>query len=181
MAARQPAGRDNPRLAPAAGAGKTGPVATAITLAALALAITLAWQAATLFRLDLAFTAAETELSFWGRGNYQPTAATREHIQRELDALLAAAPGQPNYLALAAYHDAWLAYREDDPDAARPYALRAASAQFGAQQNRPAYRQGWEKMVGYARRAGSSKEAAALGALAQQRLDALQPGPGKNT
>ena len=181
MAARQPAGRDNPHLAPAAGAGKASPVATAITLAALAIAITVAWQAATLFRLDLAFTAAETELSFWGRGNYQPTAATREHIQRELDALLAAAPGQPNYLALAAYHDAWLAYREDDPDAARPYALRAASAQFGAQQNRPAYRQGWAKLVEYARRAGNAEGAATLGTLAQERLDALQPKQGEST
>ena len=175
MSARQPAGRDNPRPKAAGGSGRPTPAVSAIALAALALAITLAWQSATLFRLDLAFTAAETELSFWGRGDYQPTDATRERVQRELEALLAAAPSHPEYLSLAAYHDAWLAYREDDPAAARPYALRAVHTQYLAQQSRPAYRQGWEKMVRYARRAGSTADADALGILAQKRLDAWQP------
>jgi hypothetical protein len=139
-----------------------------------ALAITVAWQSATLFRLDLAFTATETELSFWGRDGYQPTDAARARIGKELDTLLERAPAHPDYLALAAYHHTWQAYREDDPTIAQVYALQAVNAQFAAQQNRPAYRQGWAKMVGYARRAGSDEGSAALVLLAQQRLDVLE-------
>jgi hypothetical protein len=146
--------------------------------AALVLAIIVALQSASLFRLDLAFTATETELSFWGRGDYLPTAATRARTERELEVLLERAPVHPDYLALAAYHDAWLAYREDDPAIAQAYALQAVKAQFAAQQNRPAYRPGWAKMVGYARRARADEGAAALLHLAQQRLDALEPTQG---
>jgi len=61
------------------------------------LAVIVAWQSATLFRMDLAFTAAETELSFWGRGDYQPTEATRARISRELGVLLEGAPAHPDY------------------------------------------------------------------------------------
>jgi hypothetical protein len=141
--------------------------------ATLALAITVAWQSASLYRLDLAFTRTETELTFWGSADYQPTEATRVRTGRELDALLARAPDHPDYLALAAYYEAWLAYREDDPALAQPHALRAANAQFFAQQNRPAYRQGWAKMVRYARRAAADETARELGRFAQQRLDVL--------
>jgi len=160
------------RLRGAGGCARPTPAAAALALATLGLAVTLAWQAATLFHLDLAFTATETELSFWGRGEYEPAEATRETTGRELDALLAAAPDHPDYLTLAAYHAAWLAYREDDPTVARPYALQAVDKQYAAQQNRPAYRQGWAKLVEYSRRAASDR-----GALAQQRLEALRGSP----
>jgi hypothetical protein len=148
---------------------------TCFTLAAAALtvAITVAWQSATLYHLDLAFTRTETELTFWGRGDYRPPDTTRKRTARELDALLARAPAHPDYLALAAYHEAWLAYREDDPALAQPHALRAVNAQFSAQQSRPAYRQGWAKMVGYSRRAAADETARELGLFARQRLDAL--------
>lgn len=142
------------------------------------LAVIVAWQSATLFRMDLAFTAAETELSFWGRGDNQPTEATRARISRELGVLLEGAPAHPDYLALAAYHQTWLAFREDDPAIAQVYALQAVNTQFLAQQNRPAYRQGWAKMVGYARRAGGDEGAAELVRLAQKRLEALEPATG---
>lgn len=175
MSAGATSGRTN-RLAVVGSHGKRGPAAAA--LAALVLALTGVWQSATLFRLNLAFTSAETELSFWGRGKYQATEATRRRISHAMGELLAAAPGHPDYLALAAYHDAWLAYREDDPTLARPYALRAMKTQYLAQQSRPAYRQGWVKLVEYARRAGPDNEdALALGRLAQQRLEALEPAP----
>ena len=144
-----------------------------LAAATLALAITVAWQSATLYRLDLAFKRVETELTFWGNADYQPTEATRVRTGRELDALLAQAPTHPDYLALAAYHEAWLAYREDDPALAQPHALRAVNAQFSAQQSRPAYRQGWAKMVGYSRRAAADETARELGLFARQRLDAL--------
>ena len=91
------------RLRGAGGCARPTPAAAALALATLGLAVTLAWQAATLFHLDLAFTATETELSFWGRGEYEPAEATRETTGRELDALLAAAPVTPgaarSYLA----------------------------------------------------------------------------------
>jgi hypothetical protein len=151
-----------------------------LAAATLALAIALAWQSATVYRLDLAFTRTETELTFWGRGDYRPPDTTRKRTARELDALLARAPAHPDYLALAAYHEAWLAYREDDPALARPHALRAVNAQFSAQQSRPAYRQGWAKMVGYSRRAAADEAARELGRFAQQRLDALGAAPGSD-
>jgi len=154
----------------------TAGASAGLAIAALGMAVTVAWQSATVFRLDLAFTAAETELSFWGRGDYQPDDASRQRTARTLEALLIEAPRHPDYLTLAAYHDAWRAYREDDPTLAQPYAVRALNNQYGAQLNRPAYRQGWEKMVGYARRAGGVAEGAeSAAALAQQRVDALQP------
>ena len=160
------------RLKGVGGSARPTPAAAALALAALGLAVTLAWQAATLFHLDLAFTATETELSFWGRGDYQPAEATRETTRRDLDALLAAAPEHPDYLTLAAYHAAWLAYWEDDPTVARPYALLAVDNQYAAQQNRPAYRQGWAKLVEYSRRAASDR-----GALAKHRVEALRGSP----
>ncbi len=92
--------------------------------------------------------------------------------------MLERAPVHPDYLALAAYYHTWQAYREDDPAIAQAYALQAVNTQFLAQQNRPAYRQGWAKMVGYARRAGADEGAAALAGLAQRRLDALEPATG---
>ena len=44
-----------------------------IALPVLALSLLGAWQGAQLMQRDLAFEAARTEVSFWGRGNYQPT------------------------------------------------------------------------------------------------------------
>ncbi len=188
MLAVEQAGRDKP----------PGGIARSLAVAAFLAAIAVAWQSATLFRLDLAFTATETEVSFWGRDNYQPTGATREHTDQALEALLAAAPDHPDYLALAAYQEAWRAYSSYDPALAHMHALRAMNLQFLAQESRPAYRQGWVKLVEYARRArgykvGATQEegggekpdlarpgrddAGVLVRFAQQRLDALQPDP----
>lgn len=149
--------------------------ASGLALAAFVLAVMVAWCAASWLRLDLAYTATETELSFWGRGHYLPSEATWARAGRELDTLLSRAPVHPDYLSLAAYRYTWLAYWEDDPVAALPYAVQAVNAQFAAQQMRPAYRQGWAKMVGYARRAGTEERAVMLSRLAQHRFDALAP------
>lgn len=189
MLAGEPAGHDK----------KTALAATSLTAAALVVAITVAWQSATVISQDLAFTAAETELSFWGRDNYQPADSSREDTQKVLETLLAAAPNHPDYLALKAYHEAWRAYSAYDPRITHMHVLRAMRLQLSAQEARPAYRQGWVKLVEYARRAGGykevgptlqggasemtdltsqgTKEAELLGSFAQQRLDALQPDP----
>ena len=134
---------------------------------ALVLVLALAWQAARLARLDLMFTAAATEVSFWGRGTYQPDQPVRERIGRELQRLLKASPAQPDYLILAASYYSWEAYRAPNAAVANNYDRLALDAQYAAQLSRPAYRQGWEKMIGYASRiegAENSRE------LAEQQL-----------
>lgn len=139
-------------------------------LAALSLAVALTWESAALLRQDLSFTAAETEVSFWGRGSYQPTAATRAATGRQLEWLLAGSPGHPGYLTLAANYHAWEGFWADTPEAEQEHNGQALAAQFLAQQHRPAYRPGWEKLLGYARRVAGGE---AVAALAQQRLATL--------
>lgn len=145
--------------------------ALCLAAAALLLSVMLAWGAGKLFLDDLTFTAAEVEISFWGRGNYQPTATTRSRIGSMLDTLLAGAPQHPGYLGLAANYYGWEAYRADTSALGRALGQQAVETQFAAQRSRPAYRQGWLTMVGYAERAEGARRQLEL---AQERLRTLQ-------
>lgn len=147
-------------------------VARASAVIALLVALTLVWQALGLLQRDLAFTTTETEVSFWGRGDYQPYEHTREATGRAVEQLVAAAPGQPDYLTLAASYYAWRGYWAEEAAVESEYNARALAAQYSAQRSRPAYRQGWESVLGYAARV---EETGTQLAVAQQRLDALQP------
>jgi hypothetical protein len=138
--------------------------------------LVVAWQSVGLARRDLAFTRSATEVSFWGRGDYRPDEATRIRTGRELEELLAQVPGHPAYLGLAANYYAWQGYWAGASMAGPDFARRAVEAQYRAQQSRPAYRQGWEKMIGYASRAGVADS---WRTLAQRRLVQLRTGVDK--
>ena len=105
---------------------------------ALVLALSMAWQSAKLFQQDLAFTAAETEVSFWGRGDYQPDAKTRERVGKTVETLLQEVPTHPGYLTLAASYYAWQAYWAETPEMEYDYNRRAEAAKNAARQSRPA-------------------------------------------
>ena len=151
------------------------PAQRATAAIALLLALALVWQGLNLFQRDLAFTAAETEVSFWGRGEYQPAERTRAATGRAVENLVAAAPAQPDYLSLAASYYAWRAWWAGEAAAESAYNAQALAARYAAQQSRPAYRQGWEALADHVARSDGAQQTPVLLALAQQRLDALQP------
>ena len=107
--------------------------------AALLLAVTITWQGLALLQRDLAFSAAETEVSFWGREGYQPTAATIARTGHQLEALLATAPEHPEYQLLAASYYAWRAWWADDAELEAQYTRMGQQAREIARQSRPAY------------------------------------------
>ncbi|MCB1848604.1 MAG: hypothetical protein KDI04_14835 [Halieaceae bacterium] len=114
-------------------------VSRAAAALALLLALAVVEQGFSLFQRDLAFTAAETEVSFWGEGNYQPTAAKREWVGQQVGELLAEAPGHPEYQLLAASYYAWQAYWAEDPKLEQQYTHKGQQAREYARQSRPAY------------------------------------------
>lgn len=154
------------------GSTKVQPVARTVAAIALLVAFTVVWQALGLLQRDLVFTATETEVSFWGRGEYQPYESTREATGRAVEQLVTVAPAQPDYLTLAASYYAWRAYWAEETAAESAYNTQALAAQYSAQQSRPAYRRGWESVLGYAARLD---QAEAQLTLAQLWLDVLQP------
>jgi hypothetical protein len=141
----------------------------------LLLVLTFVYCGNSLFVQDLAYTRAQTELSFWGRGNYQPTPQVVRDTSQTLDALLESAPRHPEYLELHALYSAWQAYWTQDLLARDTLNGQAAARQYRALMSRPAHRQGWSKMVEYASRVSTGES---MFQLAQDRLVSLQP-PGK--
>ena len=122
---------------------RTTPALQQVPRAAAALALLLALamveQGFSLFQRDLAFTAAETEVSFWGQGDYQPTVEKREWVGQQLGELLAESPGNPEYQLLAASYYAWQAWWTDDPELEQQYTQKGQQAREFARQSRPAY------------------------------------------
>jgi hypothetical protein len=122
------------------------------SLIAIPLALGIATQASWLARSDLLFTAAETEVSFWGRGSYHPTPGTIEATEARITNLLSLSPNHPDYLALqAALHD-WLSYWSEDFEATRQFSADAVAAQLAALKSRPAHRRDWLTLSRYASR-----------------------------
>ena len=122
---------------------RTTPALQQVPRAAAALALLLALamveQGFSLFQRDLAFTAAETEVSFWGQGDYQPTVEKREWVGQQLGELLAESPGNPEYQLLAASYYAWQAWWTDDPELEQQYTQKGQQSRELARQSRPAY------------------------------------------
>ena len=122
---------------------RTTPALQQVPRAAAALALLLALamveQGFSLFQRDLAFTAAETEVSFWGQGDYQPTVEKRKWVGQQLGELLAESPGNPEYQLLAASYYAWQAWWTDDPELEQQYTQKGQQARELARQSRPAY------------------------------------------
>ena len=138
----------------------------------LILTLLLVAQGLRLFQQDLAFTAAETELSFWGRENYQPLQPAIERTGQRIDALLQQNPQHSSYLELQAYYLSWQGYWTDDVEQRLNFNDQALEAQYRALQTRPADRQAWLKMVEYSAR---TVDGEALLAEAQSRARALSP------
>tara|TARA_R110001599_G_C12274970_1_gene662053 strand:+ start:1105 stop:1521 length:417 start_codon:yes stop_codon:yes gene_type:complete len=120
-------------------ADRPSTLALAAAVLALVLALALVWQSAKLFQQDLAFTAVETEVSFWGRGDYQPDAKTRARVGKTLEGLLTEVPAHPGYLMLAANYHAWQAYWAESPELEYDFSRRAEAAKNAAKQSRPAH------------------------------------------
>jgi len=141
-----------------------------ITTPLLLLALLGVYAGVVTFQQDLAFTAVQTEISFWGRENYQPEPKIIRHTGHTIDTLLQQAPLHPDYLGLGAKFDAWQAYWAIDPDERANFNQTAVQSQYKAMLSRPAHRQGWSMMLEYASRTEDSE---AMLATAQARLQAL--------
>ena len=141
-----------------------------LATAVMVLALFGVVQAAQLFRQDLRFTSAETEVSFWGRGNYHPDEATVHRTTGSITALLAIHPSQPDYLALQAAAAVWLAFWAVDDNAHAHFSRQSIAAQYAALEARPAHQRSWKKLAEYVGRSGSNEQ---LAALAQGRLKML--------
>lgn len=138
----------------------------------LLLAVTGVYVGASSCAQNLAYTRAQTEISFWGRGDYQPTPQVIGDTGQNLQALLQEAPRHPENLTLQAYFTAWQAYWSPDLNTRDALNREAVEIQYLALLSRPAHRQGWLKMVEYASRASSAEM---MLQLAQNRLASLQP------
>jgi hypothetical protein len=123
----------------------------------LALALAGVVQGVNLFRQNLLFIQAETEVSFWGRGSYRPTEKTIRNTSQSIDTLLGHQPANPGYLALQASALVWQAYWAEESDQQQRLGKRAISVQQTALISRPAHRHSWTKLIEYAERAQGSE------------------------
>jgi pectin methylesterase-like acyl-CoA thioesterase len=144
-------------------------------MAVIALAVTVAGlvYSASLIQQNLLFTHAQTEVSFWGRGDYQPTSTTIAHTVQQLESLLQREPKQPDYLGLQANAFVWLAYWADDGGVRVKTVQQAIDSQYAALQFRPAHRYSWVKLGEYLPRGAATEANAALTVLTQSRLSLL--------
>jgi hypothetical protein len=142
----------------------------AVPLVILAIALAGAYAGFTRFTQNLAFTAAETEVSFWGRERYQPQATTIKRTGHGIESLLQNAPNHPQYLGLQATYLAWRGYWEDNMDNRASFNTQAVQSQYQGLQARPAHRHSWLKLLEYASRSSSGE---AMAIEAQARLQAL--------
>lgn len=120
---------------------------------------------------DLVYTRAQTEVSFWGRGEYQPSAQVVADTGLALQQLLTESPRHPDYLNLMARYAAWQAYWSVDPDIREEISRTAMDSQYRALELRPAHQHGWITMVEYASR---SRGGESMRQYAQSRLDLLR-------
>jgi hypothetical protein len=144
----------------------------------LALVVTMLCvaQAFNAFQQNLLFTQAQTEVSFWGRGDYHPTPATIKATRQQLHALLNHSPSHPDYLALNANTAVWLTYWSWQESMVGQLDInqQAIASQHAALLSRPAHRFSWKTLAGYLGRGESTVENRALAVLAQERINLLQ-------
>jgi hypothetical protein len=147
-----------------------------VALLTLAVTVVCVAHAFSAFQQNLLFTRAQTEVSFWGRGDYHPTPASITVTRQQLQTLVTQSPGHPDYLALQANAAVWLAYWSQQestvgqPDDAQ-YAIDSQQASI---LSRPAHRFSWKKLAEYVGRGQPTVENQALAVLAQGRINALQ-------
>jgi hypothetical protein len=144
----------------------------AIALPALFSALLLGVNGLRQAYLDIVFTAADTELSFWASESYRPEVRTIERTGSSLETLLRHSPNHPDYLSEQAYFLSWKGYFSSDLAQRLAFNEQAVAIQYAALQLRPAHRQGWFKMVEYASRTTGGGP---MLSEARARIEALQP------
>jgi len=147
-----------------------GPFRTVSVVAILVLCLLSLFSGWRMFTQDIQYRRLVTEVGFWGREGYTPTASVLEATARDLDTLLKQSPVQPDYLSLRATVYSWQAHGSEDIDERIVLGNRAMQAQYASLQARPAHRHTWLKMVQYASRATTG---APNLALAEERLQRL--------
>ena len=118
-------------------------------ISALLLMLMGVLSSASLFRQDLLFTQARTEVSFWGRDVYKPTEATIARTNQSMDTLLHSAPLHPAYLSLQASSYAWQSYWAENSRTTQQFAKKAVQLQTQAVEARPAHLQSQAKLAEY--------------------------------
>ncbi|MEP6390089.1 MAG: hypothetical protein ABJ056_09230 [Halioglobus sp.] len=118
---------------------------SSITLVLLLLAAK-AWQG---IQDDLSFSELDTEVSFWGDDSYHPSQLTRQRIALSLEQQLQRNPRNSKLLAVRANQLAWEGFWADSDEDYREYSRQALAAQYASLLTRPAYGQGWTKLLQY--------------------------------
>jgi hypothetical protein len=149
--------------------------ARSVAILALVLAVAGGYFGFATLVQDLAYTRVQTELSFWGREDYEPSQQAIDDTANTLQFLLAKSPSHPDFLILQARYSAWRAYWSEDLYAQEVFSREAMAAQYRALESRPAHRHSWSTMVEYASRA---RDGEATRQFAQERLALLQPSKG---
>lgn len=129
-----------------------------LSLGSLALMLLVMGDATKLFSGNLIFTAAETEVSFWGRGSYQPDQKIVEQTSRSVESLIEDSEQHPSYHSLNASVLAWIAYWEADNIARERFVQQTIATQARAIESRPAHRQSWLKLIEYLANTNNSGE-----------------------
>lgn len=99
-----------------------------------------------IIRADLAFRSAEVEVSFWGRGQYQPEASAIAAADAALRRALELRPRQAEYLRLQSRLLMWQAYWSDSRERAAELELRAIAILLRAARLRPAHTATWQEL-----------------------------------
>lgn len=129
-----------------------------VSFAALVLMLLVLRDGTKLFADNLKFTDVETEVSFWGRGQYQPVQKTIERTRRSIESLVAASNRHPSYRNLSASASAWFAYWATDSADRERFVQSSITAQTEAIKSRPAHRQSWIKLIEYLANTNNSSE-----------------------
>jgi hypothetical protein len=147
-----------------------------VALLTIAVTVVCVVHAFSAFQQNLLFTRAQTEVSFWGRGDYHPTPATITVTRQQLQTLVTHSPGHPDYLALQANAAVWLAYwsRQANTVGQPDSTQQAIASQQAALLSRPAHRFSWNKLAEYLGRGEPTVENRALALLSQSRVNTLQ-------
>ena len=143
-----------------------------LALSFLVFALVGVGSAVKLFNQDLLFARAQTELSFWGRGDYNPEPVTIDLTEQALLTLLSGGSANPEHLLLMANFAAWKSYWNEDFYKAEQWGAKAVDSQYAALVVRPAHRQSWAKMLEYAPRLRNGD---AIRSQAQARVQNLAP------
>lgn len=119
-------------------------------------------MAVNIVRSDLAYSAAEREISFWGRAGYTPGPVAISKAESDIQLALSLWPGQPDYLRVQSRLLMWRAYWSSEEREVAELEARALGILLHSVQQRPAYQAGWEELLLELRRLGRQGHVKAL-------------------